>query len=187
MAAPRVTKAVWVVMVAASICAGAAVAGSGHPQIELRSSHLAAGDDVEIRGVRFSAGSKVRLSLRHGERRLPLGVATVDERGNFLESVYLPITLVPGSYEVLAAAGPHVVLRAPLALTSALPGSAPLETTTAPQPVVTIPRSVHLDDLRLKHRGTSRLWTVVAIAVAACSILGAVGLAVSRRPSSAPS
>jgi len=168
-------------MASALLCApGAARCG---PWLELRTYHSAAGGDLEVQGGRFVAASTVRLSLLRAGRRIPLGDATVDERGAFFKSVYLPVTLAPGSYQVVAAGHGHVVARAPLELTSALPGSAPPPSSTLPRLSATLPSAVLVDRLQLKRRGTAWPWTVAAIAVAAGAILAVEVYAVRRRPS----
>jgi hypothetical protein len=173
--------------------ATAATAHSGHPQVEVSIDHLAAGGGLTVRGIDFDYESTVRLSLLRGDRPIPLGTVTADERGGFLHTFVVSAGLRAGSYRLLAASSHHSVVGATLAITTASP-AAPSDDSRRGQDepllgsmsTVAQPSIAPLAELRPEAHGTSWAW-FAAIGVGSCLLSAAALLAVRRRPFSAPS
>jgi hypothetical protein len=160
------------------------------PQIALSVSEASPGATIEVEGGRFDPDAIVSFYLFHSGGQVQLGGVLADDHGEFLSSVFLPLSLEPGSYEFHAIDENNRVTAAPLAIIADVSGQAqdgqraeddlllaPMPTYTSPTlaaPTAAMPASPVSAQPR-----SSIPWALVAAGAAGAALV--VGLSVRKR------
>src|SRR4051794_27448254 len=77
-----------------------AEAHDGPPRIELASTRLAPGMNLEVRGINIADEQQIAVTLVSAASEVVLGVALGDIHGDFTQTFALPSDLAPGDYLV---------------------------------------------------------------------------------------
>src|SRR5829696_7656505 len=77
-------------------------AHGGPPRLELVAKQATAGASIDVWGINLGADLPITVTLVGGGAEYPLGIATCDGQGDFLQTFTLPGELAPGMYIVRA-------------------------------------------------------------------------------------
>jgi hypothetical protein len=77
-------------------------AHGGPPRLELVAKQATAGESIDVWGINLGADLPITVTLVGGGAEYPLGIATCDGQGDFLQTFTLPGDLAPGMYIVRA-------------------------------------------------------------------------------------